>query len=82
MKVLFVGNSHTYYNDMPRIFASLARDNGHDVQVESVTKGGWILPDRADTLSYAVSRSACRYFHAGIAAGNGCVFSRSDQSIR
>ena len=48
MKVLFVGNSHTYYNDMPRIFASLARDNGHDVQVESVTKGGWILHNYLD----------------------------------
>ena len=23
MKVLFVGNSHTYFNDMPRLFARM-----------------------------------------------------------
>ena len=40
MKVLFVGNSYTYYNDMPEMFAALARENGRDVSVDSVTKGG------------------------------------------
>lgn len=25
MRVLFIGNSHTYFNDMPEIFAELAR---------------------------------------------------------
>ena len=40
MNLLFVGNSYTYYNDMPRIFSSLARENGYDVCVDSVTKGG------------------------------------------
>lgn len=40
MKILFVGNSYTYYNDMPAIFAELARENGHDISVDSVTKGG------------------------------------------
>lgn len=48
MKVLFIGNSHTYYNDMTQIFASLANANGHDVQVDSVTKGGWILHNYLD----------------------------------
>lgn len=40
MKILFIGNSYTYYNDMPKIFESLARDNGKSVAVFSVTKGG------------------------------------------
>ena len=40
MNILFVGNSYTYYNDMPLIFQKLARDNGKDVTVTAVTKGG------------------------------------------
>ena len=40
MKVLFIGNSYTYYNDMPDLFEKLAKENGADVQVMSVTQGG------------------------------------------
>ncbi len=40
MRILFIGNSYTYYNDMPKLFESLARENGKDVSVDSVTKGG------------------------------------------
>lgn len=40
MKILFVGNSYTYYNDMPKLFCALAQENGKDVLVDSVTKGG------------------------------------------
>lgn len=43
MDILFIGNSYTYYNDMPEIFESLARDNGKEVTVFSVTKGGRFL---------------------------------------
>lgn len=43
MKVLFIGNSYTFYNDLPAIFCTLARDSGMDVQVDSVTRGGWFL---------------------------------------
>ena len=33
---------------MTQIFSSLANTNGHDVQVDSVTKGGWILHNYLD----------------------------------
>ncbi len=33
MKVLFLGNSHTFYNDMPQIFADICKEKGKDVQV-------------------------------------------------
>ncbi len=33
MKVLFIGNSYTYFNDMPKLFENLSRENGKDVQV-------------------------------------------------
>jgi len=39
MNILFIGNSYTYYNDMPAIFQALARDNCKDVTATAVTKG-------------------------------------------
>ena len=39
-RVLFVGNSLTYYNDMPAIFENIALDKGHRVVVESYAIGG------------------------------------------
>ena len=40
MKILFIGNSYIYYNDMPMLFSKLANENGRDVEVDSVTVGG------------------------------------------
>ena len=40
MNILFIGNSYTYVNDMPKLFETIAKDNGKDVNVFSVTKGG------------------------------------------
>lgn len=48
MKILFIGNSYTYYNDLPKIFEALALDNGHKVTVDSVTKGGRKLFENLD----------------------------------
>ena len=39
-RVLFVGNSLTYYNDMPTLFEGIANDKGHNVSVEAYTVGG------------------------------------------
>ena len=48
-KILFVGNSYTYYNDMPQqIFAPKAAAAGLDVEVTAVTRGGWTLEKFAD----------------------------------
>lgn len=48
-KILFVGNSYTYYNDMPStMFAPLAEAAGQPVQVSLVAKGGWKLSRYAD----------------------------------
>lgn len=40
MNILFIGNSYTYYNDMPKILEALAKENGKDLSVDAVTKGG------------------------------------------
>lgn len=48
--ILFIGNSYTYFNDMPvALFQKIAESAGYDVQVTSVTKGGWTLEKHADT---------------------------------
>lgn len=39
-KILFIGNSFTYYNDMDQLFAGLAEAAGYDVQAERITIGG------------------------------------------
>lgn len=40
MRILFIGNSHTFYNDMPNIFKKTCKENGIDMQVTMLTKGG------------------------------------------
>lgn len=48
-KILFIGNSYTFYNDMPTaIFEKIAESAGYDVKIETVTKGGWTLEKHAD----------------------------------
>lgn len=47
--ILFIGNSYTYYNDMPTaIFKEFAVAAGHSVTVKAITKGAWTLEKFAD----------------------------------
>ena len=48
MRTLFIGNSHTYYNDMPKIFKDICAENGIDMQVTMLTKGGMGLDYHAE----------------------------------
>ena len=48
-RILFIGNSYTYYNDMPtKIFGSFAEKAGFAVVVKSITKGGYTLAQFAN----------------------------------
>lgn len=40
MRILFIGNSHTYYNDMPYQFAEIMRASGQQVEITMLTRGG------------------------------------------
>ena len=40
MKILFIGNSATYCNDMPLILEALINANRKNAKVDSVTRGG------------------------------------------
>jgi len=44
-RVLFVGNSYTYFNDLPAMVSALAEAGGHRVETRMVAPGGWRLRD-------------------------------------
>ena len=44
MKVLFIGNSHTYFNDMPHLFSDMCRKAGEaETDVTMITYSGRTL---------------------------------------
>ncbi len=48
MQVLFIGNSFTYFNDMPFTFLNMIRTVEPDARVESLAYGGYSLSQYAD----------------------------------
>ena len=43
LSILFIGNSHTYYNDMPLMVKRRAEEAGYDCRVVMIAHGGWFL---------------------------------------
>ncbi|MGD9910256.1 MAG: DUF4886 domain-containing protein [Candidatus Izemoplasmatales bacterium] len=43
VNILFIGNSFTYYNNMPTILSLMASTSGYQVHVEQITYGGFQL---------------------------------------
>ena len=43
LRILFIGNSHTYYNDMPEMVARRFREEGYDCQTTMLAHPGWYL---------------------------------------
>ena len=50
-KVLFIGNSYTYVNELPNLFADVANSLGDAVFVDSATGGGMRLMDHASSTA-------------------------------
>ncbi len=53
LQILFIGNSHTYTNNLPKMFARLAEAGGHKVIVDMSAKTGYLLEEHVtdpDTL--------------------------------
>jgi hypothetical protein len=44
-RVLFIGNSYTYVNDLPAMVAELARAGGHQIETGMAAEGGLTLAD-------------------------------------
>ncbi len=47
LRVLFIGNSYTYTNDLPGVFAHLAAAGKHAVETAQAAQGGWTLAEHA-----------------------------------
>lgn len=43
MNILFIGNSFTFFNNMPNMVKQMGLSSGYDVNVESITNGGYAL---------------------------------------
>ena len=43
VKILFIGNSHTYYHDLPAWVALMAKEEGYECDVTMLAHGGWYL---------------------------------------
>jgi hypothetical protein len=44
-RVLFIGNSYTYFNNLPEMLRGLAASRGLEIDVQMATTGGWKLAD-------------------------------------
>ena len=47
-RILFIGNSYTYVNDLPGMFADLAASGKHPVETRTLAEGGWTLADHVN----------------------------------
>lgn len=48
LNLLFIGNSHTYYNDMPLMVRRRAEAAGWSCRVTMIAHGGWFLARHAE----------------------------------
>ena len=48
VSILFIGNSHTYYNDMPLMVKQCAEDEDYHCRVTMIAHGGWYLSQHAE----------------------------------
>ncbi len=51
LNVLFIGNSYTHYNNMPKIFEHLAKSKGKNVYADSIAVSGSTLKEHTDRAS-------------------------------
>jgi hypothetical protein len=49
VRILFIGNSLTFFNDLPGMFAELAQSGGYEVDVAMSAHGGWTCSDHAES---------------------------------
>jgi hypothetical protein len=60
-RVLFIGNSYTTVNDLPGVFASLARSGGHRVETGTAAQDGWTLANHADSSQTAAKLAGSKW---------------------
>ena len=50
-RVLFIGNSYTYFNNLWDIFFAVSKGEGYELETASVTQGGYTLQQMADVTN-------------------------------
>ena len=60
-RVLFIGNSYTSVNDLPSVFANLARSGGHRVDAGKAAPDGARLADHASSSSTAAAITSAKW---------------------
>ena len=60
-RVLFIGNSYTYVNDLPAMFAELARAGGHLVETGMAAEGGLTLADHVASSATQAKLSSAHW---------------------
>lgn len=60
-RVLFIGNSYTTVNDLPSVFANLARSGGHRVETGTAAGDGWTLADHAGSPATAAKLASASW---------------------
>ena len=48
LNILLIGNSHTYFNDMPLMVQRRAEADGYDCRVVMIAHGGWYLSQHVE----------------------------------
>lgn len=75
MKILFLGNSHTYYNDLPALFKKICKECGKDVEVNMLAQPSvtyqWHLDQYTD-LRFALVHGGYDYIIMQQAAHEPC----------
>ncbi|MDF9831396.1 M14 family zinc carboxypeptidase [Parabacteroides sp. PF5-6] len=49
IRALFIGNSYTFFNEMPRMVQAIAHSTGRPLAVKQVAHGGWYLRQHAES---------------------------------
>jgi hypothetical protein len=61
IKVLFIGNSYTYVNDLPAMFSSLADSGNHLVETGMLAQGGWTLEEHVSDPNTEITLGSTRW---------------------
>ncbi|HEX7473976.1 MAG TPA: DUF4886 domain-containing protein [Candidatus Limnocylindrales bacterium] len=60
-RVVFIGNSYTYVNDLPAMVAGLARAGGHQIETGMAAEGGWTLADHVKSSATQATLASARW---------------------
>lgn len=61
VRVLFIGNSYTFVNDLPATLTALAKSGGHQIETGMAAEGGMTLTNHVDSANTASQISSSQW---------------------